>query len=1200
MIRTYPRWLGVSLLLAFAPFALAAETKQTFNLPADHAEKTLKLFSAQSGRGLIMGADVVGPVRTNDVKGDFTAPEALARMLAGTGFVATQDEKSGAFVVHLEKPRPNGARAAQPTPSDRPKANPVPEIAPLTAANTDGIVELSPFQVEAEADTGYRATSTLAGTRLKTDLKDVGAAVSVVTDEMMRDLGAVNAEDILVYTAGTEVGGMSGNFLGDGLDRNGSNNDSRTNPSDNNRVRGLAKITNTRDYFVTDIPFNQYNSTALTISRGPNAILAGAGSPGGVLDRTLKTAGLKDRNEVTARVGSNGAHRETLDLTRVLLPNRLSARLVLMNEDLEYNQRPAQMKDQRLFGAVTWRVQPGRKDSWLGATTVRANYETGIIEGTPPNPIPPINGYASFWLDGRPRFNAVTNVYSNGAGQTVAATAVVHANAYFKNFTAFLQQPDAQTPQMGYTAAGFTNVQGLVGTINGAAGTLVPVSRTYQATNSLRGFNNTVNLVRMTEEDRATFDFRENLLTGAFDFVKHKFHANNVRLEQLLWDGRAGFELVADNQHYSRRNNIPFTGSDTQIKIDITQIHANGQPNPSFGRPFIVTQDINGLQKVETTNTAWRATAFYTQDFRRWRSRLGSLLGTHTLTGLVTETTSDRANRAYNSPWLTTDPTINLDSLLANPGLFARNARALVYLGGSADALASATDMKLSPVTARLSGPGDVVNISFFDPVANAFRVAPMTIGQIVKSAGLRQEKLESSALSLQSHWLDGHLITLAGLRRDHDTNYTAANPVVLRDGNIDPATLLLPSTPSSMNVATSPSFSVVGVLPEKLRALLPFDSSLRAYWNTSKNFTPSGQRRNAFNEEIGTPDGKTTERGLMVTTFGGKLDLRLNWFKSSARNASDSAVAAASAINTTYTIMDYLLLADTNRLATRDWGYGSFPTFTDAALAHFAALPKRLKIGEAYNFNPRLVRGANGSYTLEREAITNVASTTDYVAQGLELEAALNVTKAWRVSFNVVKTETVKSNVGTDLRAYVNEYLANLRASNPQLLSGAQNPGQQAGPWSDVFNSSVVVPLQIAERTAGSASPELVKWRWNMVNRYDFTMRPLKGLFAGGALRWQDKAVIGYPYVAGAGGSQVADLAHPYFGETDFRGDAFVGFRADKFFGRKLKWSLQLNARNLVGDDRLIVVTANPDGTPGAVRIPPEKAWFLTSTFQF
>ncbi len=1062
------------------------------------------------------------------------------------------------------------------------------------------IVELSPFQVSAEAETGYRATSTLAGTRLKTDLKDIGAAVSVVTDELMRDLGAVNSEDILVYTVGTEVGGMSGNFLGAGLDRAGNNNEGRTNPADNNRVRGLAKITNTRDYFVTDIPFNQYNSTALTISRGPNAILAGAGSPGGVLDRSLKTAGFKDRNEVTARFGSHGAHRETLDLNRVLLPGRLAGRLVLVNEDLEYNQRPASMADQRIFGALTWRVQAGRKGGFLGATTVRANYETGIIEGTPPNPIPPINGFASFWIDGRPRFNAVTNVYSNGAGQVLPATGLTHTNAYFKNFTAFLTQPDARTPQMGYTAAGLTQVGGLVGTINGAAGTLVPVSRTYQATNSLRGGLNTIALVRMTEADRAIFDFRENLLTGAFDYVKHKFRASNVRLEQLFWDGRAGVELVADYQRYTRRNNIPFSGSDTQIKIDITQVHANGQPNPNFARPFIVTQDINALQHLETTNKSWRATAFYTHDFRESRSRLGRLLGTHTLTGLATSTTTDRATRTFNSPWLTTDPAINLNSLLANPGLFARNARALIYLGGSADGLSGASQMKLSPVTARLAGPGDVVNISFFDPVQNAFRVAPMTIGQIVKSAGKRQGELESQAVSLQSHWLNHHLISLVGLRRDRDINYTAADPVVLPDGNIDAATLVLPTTPSSTNVANSPSFSVVAVLPDKVQSLLPFDSTLRAYWNTSKNFTPSGQRRNAFNEEIGTPAGETTERGIMLTTFRGKLDLRLNWFKTSAQNASDSAVAAASAINSTYTIVDYMLLADANRLQPRDWGYSSFATFTDVALAHFNALPKRLRIGDAYNFNPRLVRGANGTYTLEREPITNVASTTDYVAKGLELEAALNVTRNWRIAFNAAKTETVKSNVGTDLRAYVDEYRSNLQQINPQLLSGARQPGQQAGAWGDVFNGSVIVPLQIAERTAGSPSPELVKWRWSLVNRYDFAVRPLKGLYVGGAVRWQQRAVIGYPYITDSTGVQAADLTNPYFGQADFRGDAFIGYRRDNLFGRKLRWSLQLNARNIIGDDDLIVVTANYDGTPGALRIPPEKVWFLTSTFQF
>jgi len=1058
---------------------------------------------------------------------------------------------------------------------------------------------MTPFFVN-EEDTGYQATSTLAGTRLKTDLKDIGAAVSVVTNEMMSDLGAVNLEDILVFTTGTEVGGISGNFLGDGLDRNGDNNESRTNPSDNNRVRGLARVTNTRDYFVTDIPFNQYNSSALTISRGPNAILAGAGSPGGVIDRGLKTATFRDRNEVTARIGSNGAHRQTLDINKVLIPNRLSARLVLLNEELEYNQEPATMSDQRLYGALTWRIRKAERGGFLGDTTFRTNYETGTIEGTPPNPLPPVNGFASYWIDNQPRFNGVTNVYTNQTGAVIPAPSFTHANAFFKNYTVFYSEPDQLNAQIGYSNPGFQNVQGMQGTILAVPRSIVPVNRTYQATNSLRGGLNNITLVRMTEADRAIFDFRENLLTGSFDFVKHKFRANNLRLEQLFWDGKAGVELAVDYQNYKRANNIPFSGSDAQIKIDITQIHSNGLTNPNYGRPFIVTQDINGLRNLDTLNQSWRATAFYTHDFGKSRTRLGKILGSHTLTGLVTSSTTKRKNYLYNSPWITTDPTLNLDSLLANPGLFARNARGLIYLGDTASGLSDVSQMRLSPITANLPGPGETFNISLFNPAKNAFEVVPLTIGQILRSASRQKGELESQAVSLQSYWLDRHLISMVGWRRDSDTNYTAADPVTLVDGNVNLDTLVLPTSPSSENSQDSPSISLVGVLPEKLQSLLPFDSNLRVYWNTSKNFTPSGQRRNVFNEEIGTPAGETTEYGVMLTALNRRLDLRLNWYETQAQNATDSSLSPAAAINSSFVIIDYLLAADANNLSPADWGYSSFPNFTDAALAHFNALPAGLRIGDAYNFNPRLVRGAGGSYTLERESITNAAATTDYVAKGVELEAVLNLTKNWRLAFNASKTETVKSRTGADIRAYVDELLANLQKANPQLLTGSRQPGQAPEAWLGTFRGSVVVPLEVAERTAGTVSPELVKWRWNLVNRYDFSARKLRGLFVGGALRWQDRAVVGYPYITDTNGQQVADLAKPYFGQTDFRGDAFVGFRGSKFLGRRLKWSVQLNMRNLVSDDELIVVTANFDGTPGAVRIPPEKAWLLTSTFQF
>ena len=185
MSLNFLRWLGFTLWFAVIPLAQAGDAARTFNLPADSAEKTLKLFSEQSGHGLIMGADAVGATRTNRVSGDFTAPEALARMLAGTGFVAKQDEKSGAFVVYAEKPLPNGPRAAQTTPSDRSTAS----LAPEPVA----IVQLSPFVVSEDDSVGYAASSTLAGTRLNTALRDVGASISIITSEFLVDTASTRS-----------------------------------------------------------------------------------------------------------------------------------------------------------------------------------------------------------------------------------------------------------------------------------------------------------------------------------------------------------------------------------------------------------------------------------------------------------------------------------------------------------------------------------------------------------------------------------------------------------------------------------------------------------------------------------------------------------------------------------------------------------------------------------------------------------------------------------------------------------------------------------------------------------------------------------------------------------------------------------------------------------------------------------------------
>src|SRR5690606_24847476 len=56
--------------------------------------------------------------------------------------------------------------------------------------DADAVV-LSPFTVDASQDKGYRATSTLAGSRINTSLRDVASSISVVTSEFLRDTAAV-------------------------------------------------------------------------------------------------------------------------------------------------------------------------------------------------------------------------------------------------------------------------------------------------------------------------------------------------------------------------------------------------------------------------------------------------------------------------------------------------------------------------------------------------------------------------------------------------------------------------------------------------------------------------------------------------------------------------------------------------------------------------------------------------------------------------------------------------------------------------------------------------------------------------------------------------------------------------------------------------------------------------------------------------
>src|SRR4029077_7772034 len=91
--------------------------------------------------------------------------------------------------------------------------------APATTSNTkpdEEVMTLTPFEVTSSKDTGYQATETLAGTRIRTNLADVGSAISVITKEFMRDIGATNNQTLLQFATSTEVAGVHSTYAGVG------------------------------------------------------------------------------------------------------------------------------------------------------------------------------------------------------------------------------------------------------------------------------------------------------------------------------------------------------------------------------------------------------------------------------------------------------------------------------------------------------------------------------------------------------------------------------------------------------------------------------------------------------------------------------------------------------------------------------------------------------------------------------------------------------------------------------------------------------------------------------------------------------------------------------------------------------------------------------------------------------------------------
>ena len=218
-----------SVMLAVAPVGAATvDAKRSYDLPRGDAATTLRQFAAASGRSLVFVNDKVRGEITNAVRGDFAPQDALKRMLAGSALEAAQDAATGALVVSRKSSAEAAPRPGEvgPVSDPQPKPNTNSMKPPLTrravalfagwlaaiasadaqtAATTAAsgeTVKLSPFEVVAESEPGYRAANSVTASRFALPIIDTPMSIAVVTEEFLKDIGARDALDSLSYVSG--------------------------------------------------------------------------------------------------------------------------------------------------------------------------------------------------------------------------------------------------------------------------------------------------------------------------------------------------------------------------------------------------------------------------------------------------------------------------------------------------------------------------------------------------------------------------------------------------------------------------------------------------------------------------------------------------------------------------------------------------------------------------------------------------------------------------------------------------------------------------------------------------------------------------------------------------------------------------------------------------------------------------------------
>lgn len=1039
-----------------------------------------------------------------------------------------------------------------------------------SSPNND-VVELSPFQVSAEDNRGYLAANTLSGTRLNSKIEDLGASITVVTKQQMLDTAALDINDVFLYEANTEG---TGNYTSFTVDRNGGVNDNvQSGPQTANRIRGLDTANTARDNFtsISQIPIDLYNTESVEITRGSNSTLFGLGNASGTVNiNTSKANVTRDITNATLRVDDLGGFRTSLDVNRPLFKNKLAIRASAVYQDTEYQRKPSKEVTRRQQGAITYKP--------FSSTMIRGTYEAYRNFARRPNAVTPRDSITDWAKNGKPVWDPTTRMVTFSDGHTAGPFPASQDGSLplglISQGSGFYNRPSLYVDNgaIQYWTVNRTGSVPTTGFFNGIPTPDNPNQdlRFLESANDLQRLRSSQYPLFVSPSliDKSVYDW-SSVNFVAPNYTQSKADIYEVQLEQTILNTRE--HLIAaqlgwyreDYDNYSR-NFIGGTNAD--LYIDINTKLLNGQPNPYFLRPYIAASEptLSKTPVVNDIQAADLAYRFSPSNLPRWLSWIGAQnISAHGETRRL-----DTATLRYRDVVLDNHTWINPQN---RTGITAARGYYKYYVGDN-----QGQNVDVAPAAVyNLAG---TYNLNWYNAQTATWVSEPARIGEAgVTPSNRTRREIRTLGVATQNFFFKDRIVTTFGWRQDRNRS---------RDSNgatVDPATGFL--NYNALNtwqawVQNSGKTKTQGVVVKPL-------SWLYFHYNKSDSFQPAATAYNLLGQVLPNPTGLGKDYGVTFNLLKGKFFFKINKYDTFQKNSrsGDAGTVATRALrlesnratgnNDAINFESWAAMLATNRFIAQ--GIQPTPAQLNDAVSKIMGLP----VGFIDNIVGK-----------------TISETSDIAAKGYELELNYNPGN-WTVKIAGARQEAIDSNISPTLTNYINERL-------PIWTTAKDDSGNL---WwktlvgtttaENFYTVNVSAPLKLAIANQGKPRTQVREWRYNALTKYTFRSGRLRGLDVGGAVRWEDRAAIGF--LAGAPDSdgviRTLDPDKPVYDESRYYFDFMAGYNL-RWFGDRIRTRLQLNVRNIFENGRLQKIAINPDGVPYAYRIIDPRQIILSASF--